>query len=137
MQHLFPKVVSYNRFIELQKDVAIPLALFIKKGLLGKCTGIGFVDSTPLEYKEFINLIYGKLVGDKGYIGKGLFKKLFVDGIQFITKLKSTMKGALMSVAGIFDVLCGRKEGLSVMFFCYTTLLKRKFPSFYVISRFY
>ena len=49
MRHLFPKVVSYNRFVELEKEVAIPLALFIKKVLLGKCTGISFVDSTPLR----------------------------------------------------------------------------------------
>ena len=49
MHHFFPKVVSYNRFVELEKDVAIPLAIFIKKVLLGKCTGISFVDSTPLR----------------------------------------------------------------------------------------
>ena len=49
MRHLFPHVVSYNRFVELEHDVAIPLALFIKKVLLGKCTGISFVDSTPLR----------------------------------------------------------------------------------------
>ena len=49
LRHLFPKVVSYNRFVELEKEVAIPLALFIKKVLLGKCTGISFVDSTPLR----------------------------------------------------------------------------------------
>ena len=49
LRHLFPKVVSYNRFVELEKEVAIPLALFFKKVLLGKCTGISFVDSTPLR----------------------------------------------------------------------------------------
>ena len=49
MRHLFPLVVSYNRFVELEKEVAVPLALFIKKVLLGKCTGISFVDSTPLR----------------------------------------------------------------------------------------
>ena len=49
MRHLFPKVVSYNRFVELEKEVAIPLALFIKKVLSGKCIGISFVDSTPLR----------------------------------------------------------------------------------------
>ena len=51
IRHLFPKVVSYNRFAELEKEVAIPLALFIKKALLGKCTGIRFVDSTPLRVR--------------------------------------------------------------------------------------
>lgn len=47
--HLFPKVVYYNRFAEIQHEVAIHLSLFIKKVLLGKCTGISFVDSTPLR----------------------------------------------------------------------------------------
>ena len=40
LRHLFPKVVSYNRIVELERDVAVPLTLFIKKVLLGKCTGI-------------------------------------------------------------------------------------------------
>ena len=40
MRHLFPWVVSYNRFVEQEKELAIPLALFIKKVLLGKCTAI-------------------------------------------------------------------------------------------------
>ena len=167
MRHLFPEVVSYNRFVELEREVALPLAIFIKKVLLGKCTGISFVDSTPLrvcrnqririhktfkgiaqkgkcsngmvlrmqatfdmqreellnfmimsgdvddrkplEYKAFVDLIYGKLVGDKGYISKNLFEKLFVDGIQLITKLKNNMKGAMMSVS---DKLLLRKRAI-------------------------
>lgn len=49
MRNLFPKFFSYNSFVELEKEIAVPLALFIKKVLLGKCTGISFVDSTPLR----------------------------------------------------------------------------------------
>ncbi|MCL6748073.1 IS982 family transposase [Prevotella sp. TCVGH] len=168
LHHLFPKVVSYNRFVELEREAAIPLALSIKKVLLGKCTGISFVDSTPLcvyrnqrihihkvfkgiaqrgkcsmgwffgfklhlicnekgellnfmitpgdiddrkplEYKAFLEFIYGELVGDKGFLGKNLFQKLFGDGIQLITKLKSNMKGALMSVS---DKLLIRKRAI-------------------------
>ena len=56
-------------------------------------------DRKPLDYKAFVEVLYGKLVGDKGYIGKDLFQRLFVDGIQLITKLKNNMKGALMSVS--------------------------------------
>lgn len=168
MRHHFPRVVSYNRFVELQRDVAIPLALFIKKVLLGKCTGVSFVDSTPLrvcknqrihlhkvfkgiaargkcsmgwffgfklhlicnergellnfmvtpvdvddrkplEYKNFVDFLFGKLVGDKGYISKGLFNRLFVDGIQLITKLKSNMRGALTTLS---DRLLLRKRAI-------------------------
>ena len=66
-------------------------------------------DRKPPEYKAFVDLIYGKLVGDKGYIGKNLFEKLFVDGIQLITKLKNNMKGTMMSVS---DKLLLRKRAI-------------------------
>ena len=66
-------------------------------------------DRKPLEYKAFIDFIYGKLFGDKGYISKNLFQRLFVDGIQLITKLKSNMKGALMSIS---DRLFLRKRAI-------------------------
>lgn len=49
VQASFPSTVSYTRFVEIQKAATIPLAIFIKKVLLGKCTGINFVDSTPLR----------------------------------------------------------------------------------------
>jgi len=56
-------------------------------------------DRKPLENRRFIEMIFDKLVADKGYISKNLFQKLFTDGIQLITKLKSNMKGALMTVS--------------------------------------
>ena len=46
---MFPNTVSYNRFVELQKEILLPLTVFIKQVLLGECTGISFVDSTPLR----------------------------------------------------------------------------------------
>lgn len=49
MQDCFPKIVSYNRFVELQQGVIVPLTIFLKEILLGKCTSISFVDSTPLR----------------------------------------------------------------------------------------
>lgn len=49
LRHLFPQCVSYNRFVELERQVLLPLTIFIKKVLLGTCTGISFVDSTPLR----------------------------------------------------------------------------------------
>ena len=46
---------------------------------------------------------------DKGYISKGLFEKLFIDGIQLLTKLRTNMKGALMTVA---DKILVRKRAI-------------------------
>ena len=158
MRDMFPNLVSYNRFVELQKSVMLPLAIFVKEVLLGKCTGISIVDSTPLQvclqqrihchkvfkgiatrghcsmgwffgfklhlicndrgeilnfvftpanvddreplsYENFVKDIYGKLVGDKGYISAKLFERLFVDGIQMITKIKKNMKNVFIPYA--------------------------------------
>lgn len=49
MRDLFPGLVSYNRFVELQARVAVPLMLFLKLRGLGRATGVSFVDSTPLR----------------------------------------------------------------------------------------
>ena len=49
MRHLFPTPASYNRFTELERKVAVPMVLFQKKCLMGRCTGISFVDSTALR----------------------------------------------------------------------------------------
>jgi hypothetical protein len=151
MSGYFPNLVSYNRFVELQKSVIQPLAVYLKLFGLGKCSGISFIDSTaikvchykrekqnkvfqgiaeksygtlgwfygfklhlvsndkgqiidflitkanvddryPLKNKNFHDKIFGKIYGDKGYLGKDLFDKLFVDGIHLVTKLRKNMK---------------------------------------------
>ena len=45
----FPKLVSYNRFVELMQEALIPLLLYMKKFRTCKCTGISFIDSTTLD----------------------------------------------------------------------------------------
>ncbi len=53
LKYLFPRQVSYNRFVELEKEV-----------LLGTSTGISFVDSTPLRiYRNQRILIYKTFAG--------------------------------------------------------------------------
>lgn len=151
----FPDAVSYNRFVELQRKAVFPMVLFLKLCCLGKCTGLSFVDSTPirvchtkrersnkvfkgmaekgkstigwfygfklhliindkgeilefmltqgnvddrepLKNKSFHDKIFGKLIGDKGYICQSLFEKLFINGIHLMTKLRKNMKNCLI-----------------------------------------
>ena len=40
LRHLFPKVVSYNRIVELEREVAVPLTLFIKKVCSNRFTSV-------------------------------------------------------------------------------------------------
>jgi hypothetical protein len=54
MVHLrseFPNLVSYNRFVELMQRVLIPLSVYLRH-CFGTCTGISFIDSTPLAVCE-------------------------------------------------------------------------------------
>jgi hypothetical protein len=49
MKSEFPQTVSYNRFAELQQSCLIPMTIFLKTCCPGQCTGISFVDSTPVR----------------------------------------------------------------------------------------
>lgn len=43
----FPKLVSYTRFVELIPSVLVPLCAYLQS-CYGQCTGISFIDSTPV-----------------------------------------------------------------------------------------
>lgn len=151
LKDYFPKTVSYNRMVELCSESMLPLLGYLKAKGTGHCSGISFIDSTPLRVchnrrihshkvfnglaqrgqcsigsffgfklhivtndsgqiidllitpgnkddrtplrmKNFIKRLWGKLYGDKGYIGKELFENLFSNGIHLVTKLKKNMK---------------------------------------------
>jgi len=44
----FPRLVSYNRFVELMKDSLIPLTFYLESRKAER-SGISFVDSTPIS----------------------------------------------------------------------------------------
>jgi hypothetical protein len=72
----FPGLVSYNRFIELQQRVAVPMMLFLKICCLGKSRGINFVDSTHLkvcDVRRIHNHKVFKEVAERGFTSIGWF----------------------------------------------------------------
>jgi len=66
----FPKLVSYNRFIELLPDVLMPLAVSCKVAAAGNGIGIAFIDSTPLCVCENIRIPRHKTFKDMAGRGK-------------------------------------------------------------------
>lgn len=122
MQSEFPKTVSYNRFVELIQSSLMPMTIFAKTCCLGKCTGISFVDSTPIRVcknkritrnKVFAGLAEtGKstmawfhgfklhiVINDKGEILTFCITQANVDGTHLITSIRNNMKNSLMSIA--------------------------------------
>lgn len=45
----FPKLVSYNRFIELRKTIVVPMLVMLETKKLSACTDISFIDSFKLQ----------------------------------------------------------------------------------------
>jgi len=167
-QHLtraFPHLVSYSRFVELEAEALLPLAAFLATRF-GQCTGLSFIDSTPLKvchnlriksHKVFkgvarrgvsstgwfygfkVHLVindqgdllaalftpghvddrkpvpklarrlFGKLVGDRGYISHDLFARLWGQGVHLITRIKKNMQNKLLP---LLDKILLRKRTL-------------------------
>lgn len=72
----FPRTVSYNRFVELQQKASMPMAIFLKTCCLGNCTGVSFIDSTPIKAchirREHSNKVF-KGMATKGQCSIGWF----------------------------------------------------------------
>jgi hypothetical protein len=60
-------------------------------------------------WSGLVRPLWGKLFGDRGYIGQELFEQLWAEGVPLITKLKRNMKNKLMPV---LDKLLLRKRAL-------------------------
>lgn len=65
MKRDFPKVVSYNRFVELKQHIFFKLVFFLKLFAFRRCTGISFVNSTMIpvchNLKRYTNKIFKEL----------------------------------------------------------------------------
>ena len=66
----FPKLVSYNRFVEIMKMSIVPLTLYLMKYRVGKCTGINFIDSTTLDICDSHRIYSHKVFKDLAQRGK-------------------------------------------------------------------
>lgn len=165
LQSEFPHLLSYNRFVEQIPRAFAALTDFLQTRM-GSCSGISFIDSTPLrvchnlripshkvmaglaqrgktstgwfygfklhlvinDQGQLLNVcftpgnvddrdpapqltqgLFGKLVGDKGYISQDLFGQLFSRGVQLITRLRKNMKNRLIL---LWDKLLLRKRAV-------------------------
>ena len=66
----FPKQLSYNRFVEIEHKVFVPMMFFINTACLGKCTAITFVDSTKIAVCNNKRIKRNRVFKDVAKIGK-------------------------------------------------------------------
>src|SRR5829696_3465806 len=165
MSWAFPRLVSYNRFVELMPGALVPFCGYLQSRK-GQCSGISFIDSTALKVchnrrihshkvfegcarrgktsvdwffgfklhlvindrgellslrltpgnvddrrpvPELAKSLFGKLIGDKGYVSGPLFEALYDEGVQLVTKLKRGMRNRLLP---FFDKIMLRKRAI-------------------------
>lgn len=69
LQSEFPRLVSYGRFVELLRAVALPLCAFLKSRM-GRATGVAFIDSIPLAVCHNRRIARHKVFKDLAARGK-------------------------------------------------------------------
>ena len=70
LHDLFPKQLSYNRFVELESRVAVEMMLFLQLFCFGRCTGISLVDSTCIPVCHNKRITRNKVFRDYAERGK-------------------------------------------------------------------
>lgn len=99
----FPNLVSYNRFIELQSRCSIPFMLFIKNQCLGTCTGINYIDSTPLRVCHNRRIHNHKVfsgIAERGHCSMGWF---FGFKLHLIVNDKGELMGFYLTKGNVDD----------------------------------
>jgi len=66
----FPKLVSYNRFVEIMQSISVPLILYLMRYGFGKCSGINFADSTSIDVCDNHRIHSHKVFKDLAKRGK-------------------------------------------------------------------
>lgn len=70
LQEDFPQTFSYNRFVEVQSKVFLPLAFYLKLQGLGKCRGISFIDATSIRVCKNKRIKRNKVFAGIAELGK-------------------------------------------------------------------
>jgi hypothetical protein len=105
-QHLtseFPRTVSYNRFVELMQSAALPMALFLKTCCMGECTGISYVDSTPIRVCKNKRVKRNKVFKDTATVGKSTMGWFFGFKLHLIVNDKGEVLNFVITQGNVDD----------------------------------
>lgn len=103
MCHLFPKTVSYNRFVELMAAANLPLALFVKTCCMGECTGISFIDSTPLRVCKNKRISRNRVFEGVAKLGKSSMGFFFGFKLHLVVNDKGELLNFMITAGNVDD----------------------------------
>lgn len=103
LNDLFPNTVSYNRFVELSQQVVLPMTIFLKMQCLGDCTGISYVDSTPIRVCKNKRIKRNKVFKDIATVGKSTMGWFFGFKLHLIVNEKGDILNFVITQGNIDD----------------------------------
>lgn len=103
MQDDFPNTVSYNRFTELMQSNILPLTMFLQTCCLGKCTGISFVDSTPIRVCKNKRIKRNKVFKDIAQVGKSTMGYFYGFKLHIVINDKGEILSFTITQANVDD----------------------------------
>lgn len=103
MQDDFPNTVSYNRFTELMQNNILPLTMFLQTCCLGKCTGISFVDSTPIRVCKNKRIKRNKVFKDIAQVGKSTMGYFYGFKLHIVINDKGEILSFTITQANVDD----------------------------------
>lgn len=86
----FPYLVSYQRFVEQMRQAIIPLVCFLQFQM-GECSGVSFIDSTPLPVCHSKRSSSNKVFNGLAKVGKSTMGWFFGFKLSIIINPKGEM----------------------------------------------
>lgn len=99
----FPSTVSYNRFTELMQAAVLPMTIFLKTMCLGQCTGISFVDSTPIRVCKNKRIKRNRVFKDTATVGKSTMGYFFGFKLHLIINDKGEILNFVITQGNVDD----------------------------------
>lgn len=103
LQKEFPQTVSYNRFVELMQANMLPLTLYMKTCCLGECTGISFVDSTPIRACKNKRIKNNKVFKDIVTTGRSTMGWFYGFKLHIVVNDKGELLDFIITQANVDD----------------------------------
>ena len=99
----FPNTVSYNRFTELMQNAVLPMTIMMKTCCLGGCTGISFIDSTPIRVCNNKRIKRNKVFKGIAELGKSTMGYFYGFKLHLIINDKGEILNFVITQANVDD----------------------------------
>ena len=103
LTHLFPKTVSYNRFVELMQAATLPMTIFMKTCCLGQGTGISFIDSTPIRVCKNKRIKRNRVFDGLAKVGKSTMGYFFGFKLHIVINDKGELLNFALTQGNVDD----------------------------------